>query len=252
MPADAERRRDAQPIMSEGFGIQLSPLQRPGPLRHQVQDALVELIINRVLEPGQHLVETEIARRLQVSRQPVREALQALHGDGWVDLRPGMGAFVHEPADEEVDSVFAVRAVLESESARLAARNATPDAVEPLRELCRAGRRALAEGDDAGVVSANATLHRRVTALAGNAVLARIIDSLDRRVRWYFTPIARTRGESSWDEHDRLIDALSRGDEAAAAAVMRNHTERSRYAYRAMRAEQREAEPERAEQRQQG
>ena len=219
----------------------LSPLQRPGPLRHQVQNALVELIINRVLEPGQHLVEVEIARRLQVSRQPVREALQALQSDGWVDLRPGRGAFVHEPADGEVDEVFAVRAVLESESARLAACHSTPDAVEKLRQLCETGRRALADGDDAAVVTANAGLHRHVTALAGNGMLARIIAALDRRVRWYFTPIARTRGAASWDEHGRLIDALAAHDGDAAAEVMRNHTERSRRAYREMREAQRQS-----------
>ncbi|MGH3497247.1 MAG: GntR family transcriptional regulator [Nocardioidaceae bacterium] len=237
-----DERPSDQPVPEEVFAAQLGPLQRPRPLRHQVQDALVELIISRVLTPGQHLVETDLARRLQVSRQPVREALQALHGDGWVDLRPGMGAFVHAPTEEEVDAVFAVRPVLESESARLAARNATPEVVKDLRGLCRVGRTALASGDDVGVVTANAALHRQVTALAANSALSRIIDSLDRQIRWYFTPIVRTRGQGSWDEHDQLIDALSRHDETAASDVMRTHTERSRNTYRQMRAEQRQQE----------
>lgn len=72
-------------------------LERPGSVRQQVYEALLELITSRTLHPGQHLVESELAGHLGVSRQPVREALQRLNTEGWVDLRPAQGAFVHEP-----------------------------------------------------------------------------------------------------------------------------------------------------------
>src|SRR4051812_39039814 len=70
-------------------------VERPAPLRQAVYEALVELIVNRTLMPGQHLVEVELAEYLGVSRQPVREELQRLQTEGWVDLRPAQGAFVH-------------------------------------------------------------------------------------------------------------------------------------------------------------
>jgi DNA-binding transcriptional regulator YhcF (GntR family) len=97
----------------------LAPLRRAAPMRRQVQTALRELIITRTYEPGQHLVESEVARRLQVSRLPVREALQALHMEGWLDLHVGRGAFVHVPTSREVNEVFAVRGSLEEEATRL-------------------------------------------------------------------------------------------------------------------------------------
>jgi DNA-binding GntR family transcriptional regulator len=215
--------------------VGLTPLDRPGPLRNQVRDALIELIISRELAPGQHLVEADIAGKLQVSRQPVREALQALQADGWVDLRQGRGAIVHDPTYAEVDEVFAVRIALEEQSADLAARNATPGDVDALREICRQGRETLADGDADRLVLLNATLHRRVTELADNSVLARFIDSLDRRVRWYFTEIAMTRGAASWDEHDQLCDALAANDSKRAAKVMHTHTALSRRAYHELR-----------------
>ncbi|WP_208617141.1 GntR family transcriptional regulator, partial [Streptomyces canus] len=99
-------------------------LERPGPLRDRVYGALLELITTRALQPGQHLVESELAGHLGVSRQPVREALQRLNTEGWVDLRPAQGAFVHEPTDEEADQLLTVRTLLEAEAARLAAANA--------------------------------------------------------------------------------------------------------------------------------
>jgi DNA-binding GntR family transcriptional regulator len=212
-------------------GFDLAPLARPGPLRTQVKDALIELIISQQLAPGLHLVESEIAGRLQVSRQPVREALQSLETEGWIDLRPGRGAFVHEPTDDEVDEVFEVRVTLEEKSAALAARNATAEQVAELRQVCLQGRRAVRDGDVATVVERNATLHRRISAMSDNRVLAGFVASLDRRVRWYFTPIATTRGISSWDEHDQLLDALEARDSRGAAKVMRAHTARSQRAY---------------------
>jgi DNA-binding FadR family transcriptional regulator len=75
------------------------------------------------------------------------------------------------------------------------------------------------------------TLHRRVTEMSGNRVLAEFIASLDRRVRWYFTEIAMTRGAGSWDEHDELCDALAANDSKRASQVMHTHTAHSQRAY---------------------
>ena len=113
------------------------PLERPAPLRQAVYDMLVEMIITRELQPGQHLVEHELAAQLGVSRQPVREALQRLHSDGWVDLRPALGAFVHIPTDAEADQLLAVRTLLEAESARLAAKAACAVCARPLESSAR-------------------------------------------------------------------------------------------------------------------
>src|SRR3954464_1253572 len=95
-------------------------LERPGPLRDRVYEALLELITTRALQPGQHLVESELAGHLGVSRQPVREALQRLSTEGWVDLRPAQGAFVHEPTEEEADQLLTVRPLRGARAPRLA------------------------------------------------------------------------------------------------------------------------------------
>ncbi|PRX46425.1 DNA-binding GntR family transcriptional regulator [Prauserella shujinwangii] len=212
-------------------------IDRPVPLRERVYQAMQELIISRQLAPGQHLVESELAEMLGVSRQPIREALQLLNSEGWVDLRPGYGAFVHAPTDAEVDQLLAVRAVLEGESARLAALNADADGIARLRKLCAEGEAALASDDVDGMVAANAELHRCVTELSGNRVLLDFVSQVDRRVRWYYTPIARNRGARSWEEHGRLVDAIERGDAETAAQIMREHTERTRHSYLEQRAE---------------
>jgi DNA-binding GntR family transcriptional regulator len=213
-----------------------SPLARPAPLREAVYEALTEMIISRELQPGTHLVESELATQLGVSRQPVREALQRLQTEGWVDLRPALGAFVHIPTDAEADQLLAVRTLLEAESARLAAQNATPEQVDQLWDVQRTGEEALAADDQEGLVAANAALHAHVVAMSGNAVLADLIASVDRRVRWYYLPIARTRGKDAWDEHAELIEAIARHDLSRAGDLMHRHTERTREIYHERRA----------------
>jgi DNA-binding GntR family transcriptional regulator len=206
-------------------------LERPGPLRDRVYEALLELITTRALQPGQHLVESELAGHLGVSRQPVREALQRLSTEGWVDLRPAQGAFVHEPTDEEADQLLSVRTLLEAEAARLAAANASADAVAVLEKLCEEGEQAVDADDVDGAVAMNARLHAKVMELAGNTVLAGLAAQVDRRVRWYYTPVARQRGHRSWIEHRELIAAIADRDEERATAVMRAHTEHTRKMY---------------------
>src|ERR671915_2068599 len=104
-------------------------LKRSVLLRDRVYEALEELIIYGALAPGEHLVEAEIAKQLGISRIPVREGLQLLARDGWIDLRPRQGAFVHQPGTREVDDVFTVRTLLEVESTKLAAGKATGDSI---------------------------------------------------------------------------------------------------------------------------
>jgi DNA-binding GntR family transcriptional regulator len=214
---------------------QIERLERTAPLRQQVYETLEELIIYGLLTPGQHLVEADLAKRLGVSRIPVREALQLLHSNGWVELRQRQGAFVHRPTLEEVDEVFTVRTLLEVESARIAAQNATKESVEHLRRTTKAGAKALAAGDEEALVRLNSEFHAQITALAGNRVLAEMTGRLDKRIRWYFASVARTRGEASWKEHEELIEALEAGDSQRAATTMRMHAELTRDAFHLQR-----------------
>lgn len=213
----------------------IAPLEKPPPLRQQVYETLEALIIYGGLGPGQHLVESDLAKRLGVSRIPVREALQLLHRDGWVDLRPRQGAFVHQPTVREADEVFSVRTLLEVESTRLAATRVTDEHVQKLSEVLGTGTKALRVADERELVKLNSEFHGHVTDMAGNQVLADILHRLDKRIRWYFAPVAMARGASSWKEHAAIVDALASKDSDRAAEAMRNHAEATRVAYHSAR-----------------
>jgi DNA-binding GntR family transcriptional regulator len=216
----------------------IRPLQRPVPLRQSVYDALIDLIVGGELPPGQHMVETDLARQLGVSRQPIREALHRMEAEGWVDLRPSQGAFVHVPTDSEVDELLDVRALLEAETARLAAAGRVrPDPqarqgqLARLRDICREGQAAAEADDFGGAVTANNAFHAEIAVMGGNAVLAELADIVGRRVQWYYRMVAPARGHGSWAEHAEMIDVIEAGDPERAQALARKHTERTRQAY---------------------
>ncbi|MEU2373644.1 GntR family transcriptional regulator [Streptomyces misionensis] len=214
------------------LGAVVPRLERPGPLRDRVYEALLDLILTHRFAPGRHLVESELAEWLGVSRQPVREALQRLSVEGWVELRPAQGAFVHEPTEDEVDQFLAVRALLETEAARLAARNTDPDDIEALRDLVAEGRRAAIPGDIARTIALDAAFHAKVMEMAGNPVLADLTAQVVRRVHWYCVPVAGPCGNASWHVHGQLALAITSHDEQKAGRLMREHTERPQYVYR--------------------
>jgi DNA-binding GntR family transcriptional regulator len=163
-----------------------------------------------------------------------------MEAEGWVDLRPSQGAFVHVPTDSEVDELLDVRALLEAETARLAAAGGGPGPESPqarsaqltrLREICREGE-AAAEADDFGAaVAANNAFHAEIAVIGGNGTLAELADIVGRRVQWYYRMVAPARGHGSWTEHAELIDAIEAGDPEKAQALARKHTERTRQAY---------------------
>jgi len=219
---------DARPA---GPPVFISPVTRPVPLRQSVYEALVELVVGGRLGPGEHLVETELARQLGVSRQPVREALHRLEAEGWVDLRPNQGAFVHVPTDHEVDELLDVRELLEVQMARLAAASASPAGIARLRGIWHEGQSAVASGETERVVAANNEFHAALALAAGNAVLADLARIVSRRVRWYYRQVAPLRGQESWAEHLDLVDAVEAGDQERAAEIARQHTEGTRSAY---------------------
>ena len=209
----------------------IDPIEPTPTLRIRVYESLERLIIEGALAPGEHLVETELATRLGVSRGPVREALQTLSRDGWVELRPRHGAFVRQPSEREVDEFFQVRALLEGECARLAAANIDELSARDLRENVAAGWSAVRSGEEAGLVAANAHIHLAITELSGNATLQELTQRLRKRSQWFFTPVSMARAQDAWREHEAIVEAIVAGDALGAAQRMRAHVDGTRKSY---------------------
>lgn len=206
------------------------------PLRQLVRDELRRMVITGELAPGSRLVEDRLAESLGVSRNPVREALQALAGEGFVELSPRRGAVVARVTREQAEDLFDVRMSLESLAARLAARRVHPEDVLRLGEVLEQARRANDEGDLDRVAALNNTFHTAVVAMSGNDYLALLMAPLSRRVQWVFRMSAAERGPHSWHEHEGLVAAIVAGDEDLAEALAVAHVRAARASYLALAA----------------
>jgi DNA-binding GntR family transcriptional regulator len=208
--------------------VELRRVDETPPLRERIYEQLEAMITSGAFVPGSRLVENELAQTLGVSRGPIREALQLLWRDGFVDLRPRQGAFVHVPTRKEIDDFFDIRRALETESVRLASLRVRPEIARDLRAAISLARDLLERGEDPSHVQRRVNLHEALTAAADNPVLAQMLKALDKRAVWYRSPFEPSLRKRSWDEHDAIVTAVIAGDTAGAVAAMATHIDGAR------------------------
>jgi len=196
-------------------------------LRSQVLRAVEDLVVYGTLSPGEHLVESALAERLGVSRQPVREALQTLSAAGFIELRAGRGAFVSRPTPREVQETFHVRALLEADTAAVAAKKISDQTLDDLAQIVERGRSLASGGDSRALLELNASFHNVITAAGGNRVSQRFLDDLQRRISWFLATIIKNRAPSSWEEHAEILRALRERDATVVFDLVRTHVQRS-------------------------
>ena len=206
------------------------------PLRSLVRDELRRLVVTGELPPGARMGEEALAARLGVSRNPVREALQALAGEGFVEIVPRRGAFVAQISAAQAEELFAVRLALEPLAARLAARHADEADLAGLRDVLDQARASAEAGDLDRLTWLNTEFHSLVVATGRNDYLALLVAPMARRVQCVFRASAPTRTAHSWREHEELLQAVADHDEQAAEASAAVHVTAARASYRRLRA----------------
>jgi DNA-binding GntR family transcriptional regulator len=209
--------------------LAVDPLDAP-PLRFKVAERLEKMIADGILKPGERLRESELATMLQVSRGPIREALQLLENDGWVEVRPRLGARVRQRSPHEVWEYFDMRSALEIHAAKLAASSTDEAGRHKLAELMGAARAALDSGDLDTLREANRTVHRFITTLGGNESLTLLVQHLGRRV-YAFTQRTPHRATEVCAEHDKIVRAILDRDVDKVVELMTEHMRLNWLAY---------------------
>lgn len=229
--ADAQPTSDPVPEHAPG-PAPIRPIGRlHQPLREAVQDAIRSAIVTGRYPPGERLLEDQLAQDLDVSRNPVREALQALATEGFVEIEPRRGARVATISPARAAELFEVREALEGLAGRLAAERRTPAQVRELQAIVREGH----EGVDAGrlgeLPALNTRFHVTLHAAAGNAMLAETVGRLSPVITWVYARRIAARSRDSWSEHAAIVDAVAAGDAQLAGILACQHIAAARAAY---------------------
>lgn len=188
-----------------------------------------DLIISGEIAPGSRLRERELSQALNVSRVPVREALQQLEAEGFIDTLPRRGATVKQITLRDVNELFDVRLSLEVLAARLAAKSVARGAdFTRLRQLMDEAEEATKNDQHVRIPLVNTALHAEIVMLAGNSLLEHSMKPLLGRMQWLFTLTGDRDPQVQCVEHQGLCQAIYAGNADLAAALAFAHVELGR------------------------
>lgn len=187
----------------------------------RVADILRDDIVTARLAPGSHLHQTEIAGRFGVSRIPVRDALQALAGEGLVDLTPTK-AVVSAMSIADLDELYELRGLVEPRATALGVAGLGRSDLRRMREtdaiMCETE-------DPTAWLEANALFHRILYERSGRPRWSQLIESLRSQTDRYLHLHLNATGGSRrlCDEHGLILSAAEAGDAAQVEDLTRAH-----------------------------
>lgn len=200
-----------------------------GSLSDQVYDALKQMIFDFELLPGARFSESELTDRLHVSRTPLRQALQRLETQGFVQVLPKMGWFV-APIDFDVmDELYDLRVLIECHAVEHLAQDPVNPPLDALRQVWLVSReQRITEGKRVGQL--DEAFHSTLVAAAGNREMMRVHADVTDRIRLIrrldFTKNARI--DATYDEHAAILQAVLSRRKIEAARLLRAHIEQSK------------------------
>lgn len=204
---------------------------RPEPttLAEQAYADVKRLIFDFALMPGDRFSESDLAQRVKVSRTPLRQALQRLAREGFLQVFPKLGWQV-APLDFDVmDQLYDLRILLECEAARKLAEAERRPGLQSMADtwLAPPGER---EADASAVGALDERFHALLVEGSGNGEMVRVHQEITERIRIIrrldFTKPARV--EATYDEHARILRAITRRRADEAQRLLRAHIEQSK------------------------
>ena len=174
--------------------------------------------------PSGRVVQDDVARRLRISRTPVREAIVRLEHEGLVTLLPRRGAVVNRVTPQDILDIYEVREELERLAVRLAARKGHPYDVRALRQLLRKMER-ISPTRVAEYYKLNRAFHIQMAAASANRPLISALESLwDQAVNFHmFSMYSTEEMRHMVSTHEVLVDVAEKDDAAAIELAVSQH-----------------------------
>lgn len=190
----------------------------------ELYDAVKTMAVQFEFKPGQRINEVELARRLNVSRTPLREVLNQLMVEGFVTRAVNRG-FIGRPLDaKQIHSLYEFRSVLECGIVRAACLRATDEQLDMLQAAVEASRDVPEDTEATRLLALDEQFHMSLAGLTGNEEFVRNLESVNARihfVRWI--DMQQGRRTHTQAEHLRIVHALRARDDALLQELMSRH-----------------------------
>jgi DNA-binding GntR family transcriptional regulator len=200
--------------------------QRPQ-LSDEVAARIRELIMEGRIRPGEYLRLERLAAEFGISVTPVREALQSLRSQGFVQLEPRRGFVVAALSRQDVKDLFWVQATIAAELTARATARAGAELVDDLAGIQRQMVQAMRSGRIDLGEEHNHAFHRAINRAADSAKLAWTLSSVTRYVPRGLYGRLPDWPDTAIHDHERILGAVAEGDRQAAGSAMRVHIVRA-------------------------
>lgn len=193
----------------------------------RVYEQLKAMAVSYEFKPGERLNEGDIAKRLGVSRTPLREALNRLNTEGFLRFTPGKGFFCRELDAHEIFDLYELRKSIEVASVRLAIARARDEDIDALLAFLDATGPDPGERSTVEQVELDETFHERLMAMSNNAEMLRVLRNVNARIRFVrWIDMDRLNRPTTQAEHRAVLVGLKARDEATCAALLEKHIDR--------------------------
>lgn len=187
--------------------------------------AIRKMVVDFHLHPDQRINEMQLARQLELSRTPVREALNRLASEGFLVLRPNLGFFFRAPETDDLVQLFELRAIVEIGGLTLACQRADDEAIAKIEEFWTLAQERYRKHDPDEILSLDESFHVQLMELSGNQELVRTLIGINARIR-FIRRVQISLGKyhpKLIDEHTLLLEAVRARDSVRCAELLRAH-----------------------------
>lgn len=207
------------------------PVNHAKPIRMSAKESaynqLQQWIIDGTLKPDEKLADTELAQALNLSRTPIREALQLLEVQGFVEMFPGKATRVTRVEKEDLKTLLPPLSALQALAAELAIPRLDSELIDLLTETNQRFADAIKAGDNFSALKIDQEFHQHIVDAAGNPYVDTILGRLQAHVRRQFFHHSLILTLKSVEEHSQIIAALKEQDSVKVCMLMKtnwNHT----------------------------
>ena len=195
------------------------------PLRDVVFSTLREAILKGELQPGERLMELQLASKLGVSRTPIREAIRMLEQEGLAVTMPRKGAEVARMTLKDMEDVLEVREALDELAARIACAKINDEQLENLKSIRDEFKKSLDSGDVKKIAEEDVRFHDAIYEATDNAKLIALTNNI--REQMYRYRVEYLKDQNNYPiliaEHDAIVNALEQRDKEMVTAEMHTH-----------------------------
>ena len=187
---------------------------------------LKDMTVTFRVRPGERINEVALSREFEVSRTPLREALNRLVTENLIEFRPGEGFFCRALDAKTIFDLYELRSILEAAAVRIACERGTQEGFAELRDKLHSSGLKTEDQTIAQVTDGDEAFHIGIAQIAGNDELVRQLGQINDRIRFIRWIDMTSRVRTTKGEHLLIMEALQARDADTAVTVMQNHIDK--------------------------